>query len=197
MVTRAFVCLLACVVVQRLLELRISKRNEATLREEGATEHAPEQMPWMIALHAGWLVCTLLEVLLFQRPFRLWLGLLALLVFCAGQALRLFAIQALGDRWTVKVITLPGAPAISDGIFRYLRHPNYLGVVLEIAALPLVHGAWFSALVFSILNGILLRARIRAEEQALRESGDYDERFALRPRFIPSRPRHDEAHEHA
>jgi methyltransferase len=195
MVTPAFVCLLVCVVIQRLIEVRVSKRNEAALLQEGASEHAPEQMPWMIALHAGWLVFSLLEVLLLQRPFRLWLGVLALMLFSAGQILRLLAIQALGDRWTVKVITLPGAPAISDGIFRYLRHPNYLGVVLELAALPLVHGAWLSALVFSVANGLLLRARIRAEEQALRETGDYEQRFASRPRFVPSFDK--EAHEHA
>lgn len=185
MVTRAYVCLLFCVVLQRLIEVQVSKRNEAALLREGASEHAPQQMPIMIAVHAGWLVCTLLEVLLLDRPFRAWLGVVALLVFSVGQALRILAIQALGDRWTVKVITLPGAPAISDGIFRYLRHPNYLGVVLEIAALPLVHGAWLSALVFSVANGLLLRARIRAEEQALRETGDYDQRFASRPRFMP------------
>jgi methyltransferase len=195
MVTRAFVCLLVCVVIQRLIEVRVSKRNEAALLQEGASEHAPEQMPWMVALHAGWLIFTALEVLLLHRPFRLWLAVLALLVFSAGQVLRLLAIHALDDRWTVKVITLPGAPAISDGIFRYLRHPNYLGVVLEIAALPLVHGAWLSALVFSIANGFLLRARIRAEERALRETGDYDERFAHRPRMIPSFEK--EVHEHA
>ncbi|HEX5656470.1 MAG TPA: isoprenylcysteine carboxylmethyltransferase family protein [Polyangiales bacterium] len=195
MVTRAYVCLLVCVVIQRLIEVRVSKRNEAALLQQGASEHAPGQMPWMIALHAGWLVSSLLEVWLFERPFRVWLAVLALLVFSAGQVLRLLAIQALDDRWTVKVITLPGAPAISDGIFRYLRHPNYLGVVLEIAALPLVHGAWLTALLFSIANGLLLRARIRAEEQALRETGDYDERFAGRPRFVPRRDK--EVHEHA
>jgi methyltransferase len=195
MVTGAYVCLLFCVVVQRLIEVWISRRNEAALLHEGASEHAPEQMPWMVTLHASWLVCSLLEVFLFDRPFRVWLAVLALLVFSAGQVLRMLAMHALDDRWTVKIITLPGAPAISDGIFRYVRHPNYLGVVLEIAALPLVHGAWLTALLFSIANGLLLRARIRAEEQALRETGDYDERLASRPRFVPRFDK--EAHEHA
>ncbi|HEY6880094.1 MAG TPA: isoprenylcysteine carboxylmethyltransferase family protein [Polyangiales bacterium] len=193
MVTWAYVCLLACVVVQRLLEVRVSKRHEALLRARGASEHAPAQMPWMVALHASWLSCCLLEVWLLHRPFRLWLGLLALLVFSLGQLLRLLAIEALGGRWTVKIITLPGAPAISHGIFRYLRHPNYLGVILEIAALPLIHGAWLTALVFSIANGALLYARIGAEERALQNTGDYRERFANRSRFLPWR--HEEAHE--
>ncbi len=195
MVTGAYACLIVCVVLQRLIEVQVSKRNEAALLKEGASEHAPEQMPWMVALHTAWLVGSLLEVLLLDRPFHAWLGVPALLVFGVGQALRLLAIQALGERWTVKVITLPGAPAISDGIFRYLRHPNYLGVVLEIAALPLVHGAWLSALVFSVANGLLLRSRIRAEERALRESGDYAERFADRPRMLPRFEKG--SHEHA
>ncbi|MET0283241.1 MAG: isoprenylcysteine carboxylmethyltransferase family protein [Polyangiales bacterium] len=196
--TGAYVCLLVCVVIQRLIEVWISRRNEAALLQEGASEHAPEQMPWMIALHAGWLLSSLLEVFLFDRPFRVWLAVLALLVFSAGQVLRLLAMQALDDRWTVKIITLPGAPAISDGVFQYVRHPNYLGVVLEIAALPLVHGAWLTSILFSLANGLLLRARIRAEERALRETGDYEERFASRPRFVPRMENGEkEVHEHA
>lgn len=195
MVTRAYVFLLVCVVVQRLIEVGVSKRNEAALRRVGGREHAPEQMPWMIALHAGWLLCTLLEVLLFARPFRLWLGVPALLLFAVGQLLRILAIRALGGRWTVKVITVPGAPAIHAGIFRYLRHPNYLGVVLEIGALPLVHDAFVSAFVFSVANALLLRARIRAEERALREAGDYDRYFAQRGRLVPRMSR--ELREHA
>jgi methyltransferase len=185
MMTRAFLVLLACVVVQRLLEVRVSKRHEAELLARGGKEHAPEQMPYMIALHSAWLLSCALEVLWLDRPFRLWLALPALLLFCVGQALRLLAINALGDRWTVKIVTLPGAPAVNHGIFQYLRHPNYLGVVLEIAALPLVHDAWLTAVVFSIANGLLLRQRIRAEEQALREASDYDARLAARPRMIP------------
>jgi methyltransferase len=195
MVTGAYFGLIGCVVVQRVLELRVSRRNEQALLAEGATEHAAEQMPFMVALHTAWLISCALEVMFFRRPFNAWLGITALLLFCVGQALRLLAIQALDDRWTVKVITLPGAPAISDGIFRYLRHPNYLGVVLEIAMLPLVHSAWFTALAFSLANGLLLRARIRAEERALSETGDYQARFAEHPRFIPKLER--EAHEQA
>jgi methyltransferase len=196
MVTRAYAFLLVCVVLQRLIEVGISKRHEAALLQAGAREHAAGQMPWMIALHASWLVCALLEVTLLDRPFHLWLGVPALLLFGAGQVLRILAMRTLGERWTVKVITLPGAPAISGGIFRYVRHPNYLGVVLEIAALPLVHDAWATALVFSVANGLLLRARIRAEEQALRQTGDYDQRFAHRPRFVPHFGK-EATHEHA
>lgn len=185
MVTAAYLLLLFAVALQRLLEVRISRLNEADLLLRGGREHAPEQMPVMIAVHTGWLVSAIAEVLLLDRPFRRWLGLSALLVFCAGQLLRILAISALKERWTVKVITLPDAPPVSAAIFRYVRHPNYLGVILEISALPLVHGAYLTAIVFTIANGLLLKQRIRAEEQALCESSDYATRFEGRPRLLP------------
>lgn len=192
MVTASFVFLVVAVALQRMLEVRVSRMNEAELKARGATEHAPEQMPVMVAVHTAWLVATLLEVLLLDRtPIRV-LSLLALLAFCAGQVLRLTAIHALGTRWTVKIITLPGAPPVMGGVFRYLRHPNYLGVILEIAALPIMHGAWLSALVFSAANGLLLSRRIRAEEQALDASNDYERSFADRPRFVPKLTGSDE-----
>lgn len=185
MVTAAFVVLVLAVAVQRMLEVRVSKLNEADLRARGGLEHARQQMPVMIAVHTCWLLATLFEGALLDRPVNRALTLLALLVFCVGQALRLSAIHVLGNRWTVKVMTLPGEPPVNGGIFRYVRHPNYLGVILEIAALPLVHGAWISAIVFSLLNGLLLRQRIRAEEAALDEANDYDAHFHDRPRLVP------------
>ncbi|MDB4985488.1 MAG: hypothetical protein JWN04_666 [Myxococcaceae bacterium] len=181
----SYLFLVAAVVLQRLLEVRISRLNEAGLRARGASEHAPEQMPVMIAVHAAWLASCLLEVWLLHRPLTRWLALFALLLFCVGQALRLLAIRELGERWTVKIITLPGASPVTGGIFRYLRHPNYVGVVLEILALPLIHGAWLTALVFSVANGVLLSRRIAAEEHALSESGDYEAQFQGRPRMVP------------
>ena len=157
MVTVAYVVLVLAVAVQRMLEVRVSKLNEAELRSRGGIEHAPEQMPVMIAVHSGWLVATLLEVLLLQRTFHGVTGFIALVAFSGGQALRLSAIQALGRRWTVKIITLPGEAPIDAGIFRYLRHPNYLGVILEIAALPLAHGAY--------LSGLQRRAQPRGQQR--------------------------------
>ncbi|MDB4976938.1 MAG: hypothetical protein JWN48_5279 [Myxococcaceae bacterium] len=190
----SYLFLLLAVVVQRLLEVRISRLNEAQLKARGASEHAPEQMPVMIAVHATWLVACALEVWLFHRPLTRWLALLSLLLFCGGQALRLLAIHQLGGRWTVKIITLPGAAPVTGGIFRYLRHPNYVGVVLEIAALPLIHGAYLTALVFSIANGVLLSRRIRAEERALSESSNYEAAFAGRPRMVPQLSSFERAH---
>jgi methyltransferase len=189
MVTIAYVILVLAVAVQRMLEVRVSRLNEAELHARGGLEHAHAQMPFMVALHTAWLVAALAEVLLLDRPFLKVLAVPALIVFCVGQVLRVAAIGALGGRWTVKVMVVPGESPVSRGIFRYLRHPNYLGVILEIAALPLIHGAWLTALVFSVANGVLLRLRIRAEERALAETSDYDARFAERPRFWPGRVR--------
>jgi methyltransferase len=181
----AFVVLVVLVAMQRLWELGRSRRNESLMKAMGGREHARGQMPWMRALHFAWLVAMPLEVLALARPFDASLAVGAVVVFVAGQALRLAAMSALGDRWCVKVITLPRAPSVDGGIFRFIRHPNYLGVVLEIAALPLIHGAWITAAVFTVANGVLLGFRIRAEEAALRLDNDYERDLGGRPRWFP------------
>jgi len=188
MLTRwLFLGLVLAVAGQRLWELRVSRKHEAQLHAAGAIEHAHEQMPWMTAVHAGWLLCMVLEVFFTERPFLLPLCLVALAFFALGQTLRLLAMRSLGRRWTVKVITPACTEApVSAGIYKYVRHPNYLGVVLEIAALPLVHTAYLSAAFFSVANAVLLWFRIRAEERALSSTSDYGTRFQQRPRFWPA-----------
>lgn len=177
--------LVAVVACQRAWELGRSRRNESLMRAMGGREHARGQMPWMRALHAAWLLAMPLEVIWLRRPFEPRLALGAFAAFVAGQALRFAAMSALGDRWSVRVMTIPRAPAVDGGIFRFIRHPNYLGVVLEIAALPLIHGAWVTAAAFTLANGVLLTFRIRAEEDALRHDNDYERDLGDRPRWIP------------
>ena len=187
MVTRAwFTAFVMAVAVQRLLEVRHSRRNERQLLNRGAQEHAASQMAVMAALHTLWLAASVIEVWVFRPPFRPWLAIAALTLFALGQTLRLLAIRALGPRWTVRVMTLPAAEPVVDGIYRYIRHPNYLGVILEIAALPLVHGAVWSSASFSVANAVVLSARIRAEEQALSRDNGYARHFGARGRFLPS-----------
>jgi methyltransferase len=181
----AFTMFVSLVAAQRLWELHRSARNEARLREMGGVEHAPEQMKWMRALHASWLVAMLLEVWLLDAPFIPALAVVAMIVFGIGQGLRIAAIHELGFRWTVKIMTVPGEDAISSGLFKYIRHPNYVGVVLEIAALPLIHGAFITSFMWTVANAILLRARIRAEEAALRANSHYEQNLGSRPRFLP------------
>jgi len=181
-----FVAFVGLVALQRLAELKLSRRNERQLRELGASEHAAGHFIAMQLLHTLWLVSVVLEVTLLRPPFLPWVSAPAALCFAIGQGLRYAAISALGGRWCVRILTLPGAAPVANGVYRYLRHPNYLGVVLEIAALPLMHSAWRSALVFSVANAVLLVVRIREEERALTGNGGYDEALGPLPRFWPS-----------
>jgi methyltransferase len=180
-----FLALLALLAGQRLLELRLSRRNTARMLQAGGYEHGAGHFRWMRLLHIAWFGATAAEVVIGRRPFRRWLANLALLVTTLGQCLRYAAIHTLGPRWTVRVITLPAVRPESSGIYRFIRHPNYLGVVLEIAAVPLVHGAYLTSLVFSLANALLLYVRIRVEEQALEAAGPYAESLRDRPRFLP------------
>ena len=168
MVTRwAFTGFLLLLALQRLLELRLSRRHEAIIRARGGREYAAWQLRLMTALHAGWFVAMLVEVWGLRRPFIPSLSLLALGTFVMGQSLRYAAILSLGWRWTVKVMTVPGVAPVQQGIYRYLRRPNYMGVILEILAVPLLHSAYVTAVSFSLANMLLLTARMRTEERAL------------------------------
>ncbi|HET9913524.1 MAG TPA: isoprenylcysteine carboxylmethyltransferase family protein [Anaerolineales bacterium] len=188
-----FAGFVAVLGVQRLFELRLSRRNEQQMRQHGGREHAPETYRWIVTLHAAWFAAMLLEVFAGRRIFHPRLAALALSLFAAGQVLRLTAIRTLGWRWSTRVMTVPGpegAP-VQRGIYRYIRHPNYLGVELEILAVPLVHSAYLTSAVFGIANALLLRTRIRQEEQALDAYGrnnEYGELFEDKPRFMPRLP---------
>ncbi len=172
MVTRwlftGFVLLLA---LQRLYELRLSRRNEAIIRSRGGREYAAWQVRAMKLLHAGWFIAMLVEVYVLRRPFVPALSALALVMLVVGQGLRYAALLTLKWRWTVRVMTIPGLPPVRQGIYRYIRHPNYLGVILEILSVPLLHSAYLTAIVFSVANLLLLSARVRVEDRALLDAG--------------------------
>ncbi len=153
--------------LQRLAELGLSKRNEQRIRAAGGIEYGAEQHPWMTALHASWLAAMVGEVWLLNRPFKPGLAIAAAILFGIGQALRYTAILTLGWRWNVRILVVPGYPRIEKGIYRYIRHPNYVGVALEIFSAPLIHTAVMTSLFFSLANAIFLKERIEAEENAL------------------------------
>lgn len=158
----------ALVASQRLLEMKVSRRNEHRARARGAVEYGREHYPAMVALHALWLASTLAEGALREPDFpALWY--LPLAAFLLAQPLRYWAILSLGESWNVRVLVVPGGRRLRRGPYRYLSHPNYLVVVVEVAALPLIFGAWATALVFTILNAAFLYVRVRTEERALRE----------------------------
>jgi methyltransferase len=172
-----FTAVVAAVAFQRLAELRLSNRHEAALRRRGAVEAGASHYPWMVALHAAFLSAAPLEVWRLQRPFLPTLAAAMAILLVAATALRYWTIRTLGERWTTRVICLPGSAAVTGGPFRWLRHPNYLAVLIETFALPLLHTAWLTAAVFLPLNALLLRRRIAVEEEALGENTDYDESF--------------------
>lgn len=167
-----FVLLLLLIGLQRLGEMWLSRRNELRLRARGGVEKGRQQIPWMIAMHALFPFTMVIEVYLLERPFITGLAVAMVFLLLLAQGLRLWAVATLGDRWTVSIMVVPGEPRKRGGPYRHLRHPNYLAVAIEMAALPLVHTAWLTAAVFSILNCAFLRWRIREEEKALRRHGD-------------------------
>jgi methyltransferase len=178
MVTRRlFLGFVVVLGLQRLFELRLSRRNEQRILLNGGREHASGTYRWIVALHTAWLAAMLLEVFTGKRKFNPWLAALAFPLFAAGQALRLTAIRTLGGRWSTRIMTVPGAAPVQSGLYRHLRHPNYLGVELEILSAPLLHSAWLTSAVFGAANLLLLRDRIRREEQALDEDNMYWEAF--------------------
>lgn len=164
-----YLALIACVAAERLVELRLSRRHLEWSRKRGAVERGAGHYPWMVALHAAFLVACPLEVFALERTFRPLLGVPMLVLVGCAMALRYWAVSALGERWNTRVMVVPGLPRVERGPYRWLRHPNYLAVVIEIVALPLVHGAWWSALGFSVANAALLRHRIAIEDAALEE----------------------------
>ena len=156
------------VAVQRLLELRYSQRNERRLRSLGAVERGAGHYPAMVALHALWLVSTLVEGLLRGPEIPVWYPV-PLAAFLLVQPLRYWAILSLGENWNVRILVVPERKLVWTGPYRYLPHPNYVVVTVEVLTFPLIFGAWVTALVFSILNAAFLYVRIRSEERALKE----------------------------
>ncbi|NUW43833.1 isoprenylcysteine carboxyl methyltransferase family protein [Nonomuraea rhodomycinica] len=164
-----YLTLVLLVGLERLAELRIARRNARWSRERGGVVTGQGHYPWMVALHTGLLAGAPLEVALADRPFLPALGWPMLALVVAAQALRWWCITALGPRWNTQVIVVPGLPLVTRGPYRFgwLRHPNYVAVVVEGAALPLVHTAWITALAFTVLNAVLMVVRIRCENAAL------------------------------
>jgi methyltransferase len=156
------VAILGFVTLERLLELVIARRNTARLIAQGAREHGSAHYPAIVAVHAAWLV-TLWLFAVGREVDPFWLAMFALLLIA-----RFWVIATLGPRWTTRIIVLPDVSLVRTGPYKFLNHPNYWVVIGEIAVLPLVFGLVYIALIFTVLNAIVLWVRIRAETQALR-----------------------------
>ncbi|WP_327046253.1 hypothetical protein OG320_32075 [Microbispora sp. NBC_01189] len=164
-----YAVLVALVGVERLAELFVARRNARWSRERGGVLYGAGHYPWMVALHTGLLAGCLLEAALADRPFVPALGWPMLALVVAAQALRWWCVTSLGRQWNTQVIVVPGLPLVTRGPYRFgwLRHPNYVAVAVEGAALPLVHSAWLTALAFTLLNVPLMVVRLRCENAAL------------------------------
>jgi len=152
----------ALVALERLAELWHARRNTRALLEGGGVEVGRAHYPFMVALHVAWLLAILLTV-----PSEAGVSVPLLIAFAVLQGLRVWVLLSLGRYWTTRVITVPGAPLVRRGPYRFLRHPNYVVVAAEIAVLPLAFRAWAVAAVFSALNAALLAWRISLEDRVL------------------------------
>ncbi|MFC4855805.1 isoprenylcysteine carboxyl methyltransferase family protein [Actinophytocola glycyrrhizae] len=165
-----YTVLVGLVAAERLAELVVAKRNLAWSLARGGRETGFGHYPFMVVLHTGLLAGCLVEVWLADRGFSGLLGWPMLALVVASQALRWWCIRVLGHQWNTRIVIVPGLPLVTGGPYRLFSHPNYVAVVVEGFALPLVHGAWLTAVVFTVLNAGLLTVRIRAENDALRSA---------------------------
>ena len=159
--------LVGAVAAERVVELLLARRNAAWALARGGVEYGRGHYPWMVALHVALLAGCVAEPVVTARAFDAVRFGAAAAAVAAAQGLRWWTIATLGRRWNTRVIVIPGCPLVTGGPFRLLRHPNYLAVATEVAALPLAGGAWVTAVVCSVLNGVLMAVRIPCEEAAL------------------------------
>jgi methyltransferase len=180
---RLYLVFLALLYAERLVELVVSRRHERRLLAEGGREFGRRHFGVMAAFHVVFPAVAALEVWLTPRAFPGAIGIAALALALAAQGLRWWSVVSLQGAWTVKIVVSPRRAPVTRGPYRWLRHPNYVAVALEVLAVPLIHGAWVTAVVATAINAALLRVRIRREEEALGPS--YADAFAAKPRWIP------------
>lgn len=152
---------------ERLVELMVARRNAAWSLAQGGREFGRGHYPVMVSMHTLLLVSCVGEVWALHRPFIPWFGWPMVAIVALSTVVRWRCVATLGKRWNPRLIVIPGAPLVTGGIYKWIRHPNYTAVAAEVAALPLVHSAWVTALVFSAANAAVLTVRIRAENVAL------------------------------
>ena len=171
-----FICVVSFIIIQRILELLVARNNEKWIKSKGGYEVGANHYPYMVAIHIGFFISLIIEFMVFKQavsPF--WL--LLFVIFISLQIMRVWVIASLGRFWNTKILVLPGAHVVKKGPFHFIRHPNYVVVTSEIIIIPLMFEAYFTAIVFTLLNIIILSVRIPKEEAALREVTDYKEVF--------------------
>jgi len=185
--TTIFFLLLVCAVgACRLVELRLSRRHQRAMAA-GGTAPLPERVfPAMVALHTGVLAAAVIETLALGRPFIAVVAIPAFALVALANALRFWVIATLGVQWNVRVVaSTPALGVVTGGPYRFVRHPNYVAVFAELAALPLVHGAYLTAIAGALLHVVILHRRVGLEESVLMADESYRRAFARKPRFLP------------
>lgn len=180
-----YLALLAAVGMLRLAELRISRRHQQRMMIDGAARVPEPHFKWMVVIHTGVLVGAAAEVVLLKRPYLPLLGGPMLALFLASNLVRLWVVLTLGKLWSVQVMDSTRLGVVTTGPFRFVRHPNYTGVILEMVSLPLIHTAWITAVVALAAYSVALSKRIRTEESVLMANPEYRAAMGHKPRFLP------------
>jgi len=181
----AYLGLLVAVGVGRLLEMRLSRRHQRELQALGFARQPERGFALMVSLHTGVLLAAAVEVLWARRPLIVGLAVPALLAFLLANVLRWWVIRTMAAHWNVNVVNSLALGVVTGGPYRFVRHPNYVAVFVELVALPLVHTAWVTALVATALHAIVLRRRLALEESVLDAEPAYRAQMGDKPRFVP------------
>ena len=181
----AFLALLVAVALLRLFELRVSHRHRQQMLAQGATKVSEPQFRWVVAVHTAVLIGAAFEVVMLHRPFIPSLGLTMLALFLAANLVRLWVVRTMGTLWNVQVMNSVGLGVVTSGPFRFVRHPNYTAVFVEMFALPLIHTAWITAVLGCIGYMAAISQRIALEESVLLANPAYRTAMAGKPRFLP------------
>ncbi|WP_078551354.1 isoprenylcysteine carboxyl methyltransferase family protein [Bacillus alkalicellulosilyticus] len=179
-----FLFIIIIVVIQRLVELLIANRNAKWMKAQGGIEIGASHYKYIVFLHISFFISLLIEGLRTTSEMTSWWWI-PFILFVIAQIGRVWSLSSLGKYWNTRIIILPGAKVVAKGPYRFMRHPNYVIVATEIIVLPIMFQAYVTAIVFTILNAIILSIRIREEENGLRSLTDYEKVFENRFRFIP------------
>jgi methyltransferase len=181
----AYIVLLVLVGALRLGEMQLSRRNQRRMAKAGVVKVPEPALPWMILLHGGILLSAGLEVVLLHRPLIPGLAIGAGIVFVSANLIRWWVIRTMAGHWNVQVMASTTLGVITTGPYKWVRHPNYLAVVLELVSLPLIHTAWITAIWGTFAHFWILRSRITVEEGVLMSSPAYRQAMGSKPRFLP------------
>lgn len=182
---QAFLVLLLVVALLRIYELRISRRHQREMVSHGASKVLDPVFRPMVVVHIGVLLGAALEVVWLHRPFYPLLAAVCFALFLAANLVRWWVIRTLGEHWNVQVMNSTGMGVVTNGPFRYVRHPNYAAVFVEMLVLPLIHSAWITAGIGSTAHVLVLSRRIHTEEHVLFSDAHYREAMYSKPRFLP------------